>query len=75
MPIKSYLERKTLLRQYGITWTEKEIKDSLSLKKNSGKYWRKPRILYQKIIKENFKSPKRVQDVQREVKLNTDFCI
>ena len=64
------------LRQYGITWTEKEMKDSLSLKKNSGKYWRKSSIIYHKITKENFDNlPKRVQDAQRAVTLNTDFCL
>lgn len=39
-----------------ITYTEKEIKDSLSLKKNSGKCRGKPGIIYQKITKENFKT-------------------
>ena len=39
------------------------------------KVQRKPQIIYQKITKENFSKdslPKRVQDVQREVTLNTE---
>ena len=53
----SWVQTWILQRHYRITWTEKEIKDSLCLMKNSGKYWRKRNIIYQKITEE--KSPKK----------------
>ena len=48
-----------------------------SKKEVSGKYWRKPGIIYQTITKENFKTvpQNKIQDVQRDVTLNTDFCL
>ena len=52
-------------------------KDSLNLKKNSGKCCKKLGIIYQKITSENFMtvSPKefKMRLVPREVTLNTDF--